>query len=360
MRLLPEPVRRLVAWCVVILLVAGVGYVVIQVCVALRPAVVPVLLALLGTALLLPVHRWLLSAKVNRSVAAGLTCAAVLAAVGGALYLLTVTLVDTWDQIVASLRRAVRELADQFGASGTSLEELADDALDLLGRFGGTAASGVVTGVSLVAQALGMAVLALLLVFFFLRDSDRAAATLRSLVPRGGADATEAMARRAFEGVEGFMRGTTVVALIDAVFITTGLLVLRVPGALGLGAIVFIGAYVPYVGAFVSGAAAVLVALADRGLAIAAWTLGVVLAVQVLEGNVFQPMVQSRTVRIHPAVILVALTAGATLAGIVGVLLAVPVTAAVFGVVHELRTRYADSGEPPAGGPDEDSPAQTG
>ncbi len=156
------------------------------------------------------------------------------------------------------------------------------------------------------------------------------------------------------------MRGTTVVALIDAVFITTGLLILRVPGALGLGAIVFIGAYVPYVGAFVSGAAAVLVALADRGLAIAAWTLGVVLAVQVLEGNILQPMVQSRTVRIHPAVILVALTAGATLAGIVGVLLAVPVTAAVFGVVHELRTRYAESGEPPTGGPDEDSSAQTG
>ncbi|MGQ5229142.1 AI-2E family transporter [Streptomyces sp. MN3] len=360
MRLLPEPVRRLVAWCVVILLVAGVGYVVIQVCVALRAAVVPVLLALLGTALLLPVHRWLLRAKVNRSVAAGLTCAAVLAAIGGALYLLTVTLVDTWDQIVASLRRAVRELADQFGASGTSLEELADDALGLLGRFGGTAASGVLAGVGLVAQVLGMAALALLLVFFFLRDSDRAAVTLRSLVPRGGVDATEVMARKAFEGVEGFMRGTTLVALIDAVFITTGLLILRVPGALGLGAIVFIGAYVPYVGAFVSGAAAVLVALADRGLAIAAWTLGVVLAVQVLEGNIFQPMVQSRTVRIHPAVILVALTAGATVAGIVGVLLAVPVTAAVFGVVHELRTRYADSGEPPYGGPDADSPPQTG
>ncbi|MBV7700493.1 AI-2E family transporter [Streptomyces sp. TRM70350] len=347
MQLLPEPVRRLAAWCAVILLVAGVVYIGIQVCVALRPAVVPVLLALLGTALLLPLHRWLVKAKVNRSVAAGLTCAAVLAVVGGAGYAVTVALVDTWDQIVASLRRAVRQLADQFGASGTTLEDLADDALDLLGRFGGTAASGVVTGVGVALQALGMAVLALLLVFFFLRDSDRAANTLRSLVPRGGADTVEAMARRAFEGVEGFMRGTTVVALIDAVFITAGLLILRVPGALGLGAIVFIGAYVPYLGAFVSGTAAVLVALADRGLVIALWVLGVVLVVQMLEGNILQPMVQSRTVRMHPAVILVALTAGASVAGIVGVLLAVPATAAAFGVVHELRTRYAPSGEPP-------------
>ncbi|MEU3145296.1 MULTISPECIES: AI-2E family transporter [unclassified Streptomyces] len=348
MQLLPEPVRRLAAWCAVILLAIGVGYVGIQVCVALRPAVVPVLLALLGTALLLPLHRWMVKAKVNRSVAAGLTCTAVLAVVGGAVYVVTATLVDTWDQIVASLRKGVRGLADHFGADGTSLGDLADDALDLLGRSGGTAASGVVTGAGFVAQALGMAVLALLLVFFFLRDSPHAAGTLRSLVPRGSADTVEAMARRAFEGVEGFMRGTTVVALTDAVCITAGLLILRVPGALGLGAIVFIGAYVPYIGAFVSGAAAVLVALADRGFVVALWVLGVVLVVQALEGNVFQPMVQSRTVRIHPALVLVALTAGASVAGIVGVLLAVPVTAAAFGVVRELRTRYAWSGVPSA------------
>ncbi|MER7700925.1 MULTISPECIES: AI-2E family transporter [unclassified Streptomyces] len=357
MQLLPEPIRRFAAWCVVILLAAGVGYVGIQIFVAVRSAVVPVLLALLGTALLLPVHRWLLKAKVNPSLAAGLTCAVVLALVGGAVYAVTVALVDTWDQIVASLRRAVLQLADQFGASGTSLADLTDQALDVLGRFGGTAVStSVVTGVSVVAQALGMAVLALLLVFFFLRDSDRAAGALRSLVPRGGVDMVESMARRAFEGVEGFMRGTTVVALIDAVFITAGLLILGVPGALGLGAIVFIGAYVPYVGAFVSGAVAVLVALADRGFLIALWVLGVVLVVQMLEGNVLQPMVQSRTVRLHPALVLVALTAGASVAGILGVLLAVPATAAAFGVAHELRARYRAPEGPPADESDADSP----
>ncbi|MEU4686442.1 AI-2E family transporter [Streptomyces xinghaiensis] len=351
MQLLPEPVRRLAAWCVVVLLVSGVVYIGIQLSVVLRPAVIPVLLALLGTALLLPLHRWLVRMRVHRSVAAGLTCAAVLGAVGGAVYVVTIALVDTWDQIVASLRRAVRDLADQFGASGTSLEDLAGNAVDMLGRFGGTAASGVVSGVSWAVQGLGMAVLALLLVFFFLRDSDRATGTLRSLVPRDNADVIEAMARRAFEGVEGFMRGTTVVALIDAVCITAGLLVLRVPGALGLGALVFIGAYVPYLGAFVSGTVAVLVALADRGLVIALWALGVVLVVQMLEGNIFQPVVQSRTVRIHPAVVLVALTAGAAVAGIVGVLLAVPVTAAAFGVGRELRARYAVASGPPPAGP---------
>ncbi|MBR8638861.1 AI-2E family transporter [Streptomyces tuirus] len=351
MQLLPEPVRRLAAWCAVILLVAGVGYIGIQLCVALQLAVVPVLLALLGTALLLPLHGWLVRVKVNRSVAAGLTCAAVLGVVGGAVYIVTAALVGTWDQILASLRRSVRVLADHFGATDTSLEDLADDALNLLGRFGSTAASGVISGVGLVTQVLGMAVLALLLVFFFLRDSHRAAGALRSLVPGGGAETVEAMARRAFEGVEGFMRGTTVVALIDAVCITLGLLILGVPGVVGLGALVFIGAYVPYLGALVSGAVAVLVALADRGLAIALWALGVVLLVQGLEGNVFQPMVQSRTVRMHPAVVLIALTAGASVAGIVGVLLAVPATAAALGVADVLRTRYASSAGPPSAGP---------
>lgn len=110
-----------------------------------------------------------------------------------------------------------------------------------------------------------MAVLALLLVFFFLRDSHRTAGLLRSLAPRGTADTMEAMARRAFEAIEGFMRGTTLIALIDALCITVGLLILRVPGAAGLGALVFVTAYIPYLGAFLSGALAVLVALADRG-----------------------------------------------------------------------------------------------
>jgi predicted PurR-regulated permease PerM len=155
------------------------------------------------------------------------------------------------------------------------------------------------------------------------------------------------MARRALRAVEGFMRGTTLIALIDALLITVGLLVLDVPGAAGLGALVFVGAYIPYLGAFISGALAVLVALADRGFVIALWALGVVLAVQVLEGHVLQPMIQSRTVQMHPAVVMVTITAGASVAGVLGMLLAVPLTAAAFGVVQELRIRYGDQ-EPSA------------
>ncbi|MZF90396.1 AI-2E family transporter [Streptomyces sp. SID5643] len=347
--LLPGPARRLAAWCALLLLAAGVVYVGIRLVVEFRTAVVPVLLALLGTALLGPLHRRLVKAGVHRSVSAGLTCVAVVAVVGGAVYIVVAALIDTGDEIVASLKEAARGVSEHFGAAGTSLDDLASNARELLGKFGGTAASGVISGVSVVGESIAMAVLALLLVFFFLRDSDKAAGTLRSLAPRGSADILEAMARRALSAVEGFMRGTTLIALIDALLITVGLLVLDVPGAAGLGALVFVGAYIPYLGAFISGALAVLVALADRGFVIALWALGVVLAVQVLEGHVLQPMIQSRTVQMHPAVVMVTITAGASVAGVLGMLLAVPLTAAAFGVVQELRVRYAHR-EPSAEG----------
>ncbi|MFC7219271.1 AI-2E family transporter [Streptomyces polyrhachis] len=338
--LLSEPVRRVAAWCVVLLLVTGVTWVGIRVCVELKAAVVPVLLALLGTALLRPLYLRLVHAHVNRSLAAALTCAAVLVVVGGAAYIVVAALMDSGSQIVSSVRDAADSLSDRFGAAGTSVDDLAANSKELLGKFGSTAASGVVNGVSVVGEVGAMAVLALLLMFFLLRDAHRAMAALRSLSPGDSADMVEAMARRAFQAIEGFMRGTTFIALIDAVCIGVGLLILRVPGAIGLAALVFVGAYIPYLGAFLSGTVAILVALADRGFVIALWALGVVIAVQMLEGHVLQPMIQSRTVQMHPAVVLLAITAGASLAGILGMLLAVPLTAAAFGVFHELRNRY--------------------
>jgi predicted PurR-regulated permease PerM len=271
---------------------------------------------------------------------------------GGAAYIVVNALLDTGDQIVNSLQDAAKDLSERFDVVGTALDELATNAQDLLSKFGGTAVSGVLSGVSLLTEMIATGTLAILLLFFFLRDSDRAVASLHSLAPRGSGATLEVMARRAFQAIEGFMLGTTIVAFIDAVCITVGLLILQVPGAVGLGALVFIGAYIPYLGAFLSGAVAVLVSFADGGLTTALWVLGVVTLVQLLEGNVFQPMIQSRTLQMHPAVILLALTAGASLAGILGMLLAVPLTAAAFGVLSEMRGRYEGgaSGEGVHGG----------
>ncbi|MEU2247518.1 AI-2E family transporter [Streptomyces sp. NPDC019224] len=350
--LLPDGARRTAAWCGVVLLVTGVAAVAVCLCIIFKTAVTPVLLALLGTALLGPVHRRLAAHGVHRSVAAGITCALLLAVVGGAGYIVVSALVETGGQIVQSLRDAGQWFVDHFpGADDLDVDDLEASGRRLVEKFGASAAGGLLTGISLLGSLIATSVLSLLLTFFFLRDADRAADLAHTIAPRGTGDMVEAMGRRAFEAVEGFMRGTTLIALIDAVCITVGLLILRVPGAVGLGALVLVGAYIPYLGAFISGAVAVVVALADRGFVIALWALGVVLAVQVLEGHVLQPMIQSRTVQMHPAMILIALTAGASVAGILGMLLAVPLCAAAFGILGELRK---------GGGPAPDAPKEPG
>ncbi|MFD5397127.1 AI-2E family transporter [Streptomyces sp. NPDC127097] len=349
--LLPIEARRAAAWCLVALLIAAVLALGVWLCVELSAAVTPVLLALLGSGLLGPLYRRLVAMKLNRSLAAGLTCAVLVVVVGGAGYIVVSALVDTGDQIIASLRNAARDLSQHFGAAGTSLDDLAAKSKELVAKFGGTAASGLLAGVSVVGQFLAASVLALLLTFFFLRDSDKAVRALRDWAPGTSAPQLERMARRGFQSIEGFMRGTTFIALIDAICITVGLLILQVPGAVGLGALVFVGAYIPYFGAFISGAVAILVALADRGFVIALWALGVVLAVQVLEGHVLQPMIQSRTVQMHPATVMLAITAGASVAGILGMLLSVPLTAAATGVLHELRVHYAAGSDSDDSGP---------
>ncbi|MCX3060443.1 AI-2E family transporter [Streptomyces beihaiensis] len=359
-RLLPEPARRTAAWCAVVLLVAGVAWVGIRLCVEFKTAVVPVLLALLATGLLRPVHLALRRAKVQQSLSAGLTCALILVVVGGAGYVVVRALIDTGDEIVASVKQAVKDLSEHFGTRVIDLNNLAGNAQDLIKKYGGSAASGVINGLSIAGEIAAMAVLALLLSFFFLRDAGRFRRALRQAAPGPGGETLEAIARRAFAAISGFMRGTTLIALIDATFIGVGLLVLRVPGAVGLAALVFVGAYIPYLGAFISGAVAILVALADRGFVIAAWALAVVLAVQVLEGHVLQPLIQSRTVQMHPAAVLLALTAGASVAGILGMLLAVPLTAAAFGVVNELRARYAGGGGADAGVVSRETGTETG
>ena len=142
----------------------------------------------------------------------------------------------------------------------------------------------------------------------------------------------------------GFIRGTALIAAIDATLIGLGLWILGVPLAFALAVLVFLGAFVPFVGAFVSGLVAVLVAFADGGWKLALAALVLVVAVQLIEGNFLQPIIQSRTVDLHPAVILLAVAAGASLFGIAGAYLAVPVTAVVFAVVGSLRTPAGEAG----------------
>jgi predicted PurR-regulated permease PerM len=154
---------------------------------------------------------------------------------------------------------------------------------------------------------------------------------------------------RAWDVLGGFVRGTAQVATIDAVLIGLGLWLLGVPLAFALAVLVFMGSFVPYVGAFFSGLVAVLVAFADGGWELALAVLVLVLLVQFVEGTFLQPLIQSRSVHLHPAVVLLAVTAGGSLFGIAGAYLAVPVTAVVTAVCGSLSSEpEQDSAASPA------------
>ena len=127
--------------------------------------------------------------------------------------------------------------------------------------------------------------------------------------------------------------GAAIVAAVDAIIITIALLVLQVPLALPLGVIVFLGAFIPLVGATIAGILATLIALVANGPLVALIVLAVVLLVNQLEGNFLEPVVMARTLSLHALVVLMALTAGTVLAGIVGAVLAVPLVAAAWSVI---------------------------
>ncbi|MFB7663259.1 AI-2E family transporter [Kitasatospora sp. NPDC056138] len=334
---LPPVVRSAAAWSAAVILFLAVAGFVVFALVSLRAATVPVILALLATALLQPVMPRLVDRGLGRGAAAALTCAALLVAVFVVLAVLTNSLVHSAPQIADSLRQAGDQLASWFGPLGEKIRYALSQSAGSGSSLVSSLANGLLSGLGFATQVITGAVLTLALVFFFLRDGHRSGDLVRSVLPDDRAETVIACGRKAFAALAGFMRGTTLIALIDAAFITVGLVVLGVPGAAGLGALVFMGAYIPFVGAFLSGTVAVLVALADGGLGTALWTLGVVLAVQMIEGNILQPVIQSRTVELHPATIMVAVVAGAGVAGILGALLAVPVSAAGLGVITVLR-----------------------
>jgi predicted PurR-regulated permease PerM len=337
--------RTAAVWGAAVLLLTAVVALVVALCFALRAAVVPVLLALLISTLLDPLHRRLRRWGLPAGLSAGLSCAVLVGVVGGTVWTLVSTITDAASGIGASLTEASGR-ASGNGTGAQALHEAVQGVKGLGGKVTADLAKGVLSGLGLAAQLLAGAVLTVAMAFFLLRDREQAVGSLRGILPEGQRDRLLRMANRAYGAMSGFMRGTTIIAAIDAVFITLGLLLLGVPRAASLGALVFVGAYVPYIGAFLSGLVAVLVAFGDGGLALAAGTLLVVLGVQVIEGNVLQPVIQSRTVSLHPAFVLLAVTAGGAVGGLLGTLLAVPLTAAAFGVLDELRKDRAEAAVP--------------
>lgn len=304
---------------------------------------IPVLLALFPAALLEPSARWLRRQGLPPAAAALVTLVLFLALVGGVFGLLVPAVNAEIDGLRTSIEQGFDEirsfLADgPLGLAPIQLDDLVEQARTLFVRTEGVSA-GVFDAAVAVVEGLTGLILGLVVLFFYLKDGQRIGAWLRDLFPeRLRADVAE-LGAIGWQTFGAYIRGQLIVALVDAVFIGIGLWILRVPLALPLAVVVFFGGLFPIVGAFLSGTFAVLVALADGGLVIALIVLAIVVGVQQLEGHVLGPVVLGRATEMHPLAVILSLTGGGMVLGVLGAFIAVPIVASVARGIGYIRAR---------------------
>ncbi|MER7459903.1 AI-2E family transporter [Micromonospora sp. NPDC126480] len=344
---LPWLVRTAVVWSACLVVVVAGLYLLGMIAVLLAPLAIAVAATIFLAALLDPVQRLLRRLRLPASLAALLTVLlllGVLVGVGALVWNLTA---NQFDELTGELTRGVQQTRDfvtsTLPVTDQQLDRLADQARRGLSQGGGL---DPVSGARTAAEVLGSALLALVLLFFLLKDGrsmwrwvlDRTTGPNRTLTAEAG--------RAGWQTLGAYSRGTLMIAAIDAIGIGLALVVLGVPLAFPLALLVFFGAFIPIIGATVTGAMAVLVALAANGPVTALLALAAVIAVQQAEGNLLEPLIMKRQVRLHPAVILVAVTAGTLIAGIAGAFVAVPITAVLWRVLDTIQRHRASSPPP--------------
>jgi putative heme transporter len=329
MRVPPVPagLDRAAGWAWRLLAVAAAAIAVLTLLWYFRVIVLPAMIALTIAPALTPIANLVRRLRLERPAAA-VALVTGLAVVAGLVTIVTFSVLAQYDE----LRDAVSEGTDEITSTledepfNLSLDRSQD--LDATLRDSWDAVSGyLVTGLQAGIGLVTGLVLAIALLYFILRDGPAFWRWILRRFPPPARPIVDRAGERSWAALGGFVRGTALIAAIDATLIGVGLWILGVPVAFALAVLVFLGAFIPFVGAFVSG----LVAL--------------VVGVQLVEGNFLQPIIQSRTVDLHPAVILLAVAAGGSLFGILGAYLAVPVTAVVFTVIASLE---ADSAAPVA------------
>jgi putative heme transporter len=192
--------------------------------------------------------------------------------------------------------------------------------------------------------------------YFFLADGERIWSWFVRIAPRAARARVDSSGRVAWISLTQFIRATVIVAVTDAIGVMIAASILQVQFVLAIGVLVFLGAFVPIVGAFVTGVVAVLVALVSKGFVSALIMLGIVIAVQQLEAHVLQPFLLGRAVEVHPLAVILGIGAGVLVAGIIGALFAVPLVAVGHVVAEYLREQPP---EPEQGSPPTDPGTQT-
>ncbi|GAA3627795.1 AI-2E family transporter [Kineosporia mesophila] len=307
----------------------------------------PLVLALLFTTLTEPLARFLRNHGWPATAAAAAVTVTALLIVVGALVLIVVPVAAQSDQLVDGVTQGIQQARDwaagpPLNIGDDQVTKGVDSAVAKVQSSVNDIINVTLSGVSTIVNGVVTLVLAVFLMFFFLKDGTRFLPWLSQQLPGRLSRDVPIVALRSWTMLGSFVRSQAFVGMLDAVFIGIGLWLVKVPLVLPLSVLTFVAAFVPIVGALFAGFVAVLIALVFNGFTAALIVLGIILLVQQLEGNVFQPMIQSRGLGLHAAVVLLAVTLGGTLAGIVGSLLAVPVAGVVAVLWAYLREELSD------------------
>lgn len=346
----PDPVQA-VPWGVRVaaeagwrlLVLAGTVWVLMRVISAVQLVVLAFVAALLITALLQPAVAGLTRRGVPRGLATALAAILGFVVMGLIGWFVTWQVMENIDNLSDQVQDGIDELRNwllnsPFHVTDKQINDIAENLRDAIGANTDQITSAGLEGVTVVVEALTGILLAAFSTLFLLYDGRRIWEWTLKLVPAAARPGVAGAGPRAWRTLTAYVRGTVIVALIDAIFIGLGIYFLDVPMAVPLAVFIFLFAFIPLVGAVVSGALAVVVALVTQGVFTAVLVLAVVLAVQQIEGHILQPFILGRAVRVHPLAVVLSVAAGGMVAGIGGAVVAVPLVAVTNTVVGYLRS----------------------
>lgn len=334
-------VRWFAGWCLRFAIILGAAYGAAIAFGKLWSGILPILLSLIVCTVLWPVVSFLRKLKIPNALAVLMTLLGFFAVIIG-------TFAWIIPDAVAQGRTLVNQGADglrriqtwlqgpPFNIRASQFNDALDQATNWLQEKSAAIASTLANGAAATASVMVTLVIMMVLTFFFLKDGEKFLPTVRRITGRRvGWHLTEVLTR-CWNTLGGFVRTQAIVSFIDAFFIGLGLVILGIPLAGPLALLTFFAGFIPMVGAFVAGTLSVLVALVATDFTTALIVLAIIVAVQQLEGNILQPLLQSRAMNVHPVVILLAVTLGSALFGVIGAFLAVPVAATLAVIARYL------------------------
>ncbi|MFV9635077.1 AI-2E family transporter [Mycobacterium neumannii] len=341
-------VRKGAAWSWRLLVILAAVVALLWVFKRLEIIVVPVALATILAALLMPAVDFLDRRGAPRAGAVALMLLSGFAVVGGIMSFVVTQFIEGAPELTQQVSRSIDGMRNwlidgPLHLSRDQIDNAGNAAIEALQNNQERVTTGALSTAGTVTEIVTGAVLVLFTLIFLLQGGRNIFAFITLIFPIHVRDRVREAGKAGFHSLIGYVRATFLVALVDAVGIGTGLAIMGVPLALPLASLVFLGAFIPLVGAVIAGALAVVVALIAKGFIYALITLGLVIAVQQLEGHVLQPLVMGRAVSIHPLAIVLVIAGGGVLAGIVGALLAVPVLAFLNSAVRVLTARDPDA-----------------